>query len=102
VKLAQVLNDVFVFLSPAALYYDLGIYSCFAVAILTFFYTGLLDLAKIFLDPLNNEKFSDGSIPMDLSVIIREANYGSVRWKSAGTELPFSYDKSKEALQSDR
>ena len=42
-------------LAPFALYSDLGDYSIFAVGILTLFYNGLLNLAKILFDPLNNE-----------------------------------------------
>ncbi|GAX26970.1 hypothetical protein FisN_9Lh274 [Fistulifera solaris] len=85
----QILVDTFCLLSPLALYADLGAYSIFCVGILTLFYTGLLDLAKIFLDPLNNEKFTKNSIYMDIGVLIRESNAGSVRWKNAGAQLPF-------------
>ena len=41
--LVQVLVDLFVVMSPVALYPDLGAYSIFGVGILTLFYTGLLD-----------------------------------------------------------
>ena len=41
--LVQVLVDLFIILSPVALYPDLGAYSIFGVGILTLFYTGLLD-----------------------------------------------------------
>lgn len=85
----QILVDTFCLLSPLALYADLGAYSIFCVGILTLFYTGLLDLAKIFLDPLNNEKFTKNSIYMDIGVLIRESNAGSIRWKNAGAHLPF-------------
>jgi len=60
--LVQLLVDTFVWMAPFALYSDLGDYSIFAVGILTLFYTGLLNLAKIFLDPLNNEEFCENSI----------------------------------------
>lgn len=85
----QILVDTFCLLSPLALYADLGAYSIFCVGLLTLFYTGLLDLAKIFLDPLNNEKFTKNSIYMDIGVLIRESNAGSIRWKHAGAQLPF-------------
>jgi predicted membrane chloride channel (bestrophin family) len=87
--LVQILVDTFVLIAPFALYADLGDYSVIAVGILTLFYTGLLDLAKIFLDPLNNENFSENSIFMDLGVLVRESNAGSTRWRNSGERLPF-------------
>eukprot|EP00529_Nitzschia_sp_RCC80_P009860 CAMPEP_0113488606 /NCGR_PEP_ID=MMETSP0014_2-20120614/26103_1 /TAXON_ID=2857 /ORGANISM="Nitzschia sp." /LENGTH=760 /DNA_ID=CAMNT_0000382323 /DNA_START=628 /DNA_END=2910 /DNA_ORIENTATION=+ /assembly_acc=CAM_ASM_000159 len=85
----QILVDSFIALSPIALYAELGAYSIFCVAILTLFYTGLLDLAKVFLDPLDNEEFARETNNMDIGVLIRESNSGSVRWKNAGSHLPF-------------
>lgn len=86
----QVLVDAFLILAPFALYGELGIWSIPAVGILTFFYSGLLDLAKILLDPLDNDDFyNDNSVNMDLAVIIRESNAGSTRWMSGGQHLPF-------------
>ena len=49
----QILVDTFVIMAPAALYAELGTYSVVCVGILTLFYTGLLDLAKIFLGKHN-------------------------------------------------
>ena len=90
VHLVQILVDTYVLIAPLALYESLGGYSVFAVAILTFFYTGLLSLAKVFLDPFNNEEdFANVSIFMDLGVLIRESNTGSIRWKNSCTKLPF-------------
>jgi predicted membrane chloride channel (bestrophin family) len=85
----QILVDTYVGMAPFALYSQLGNYSIFAVGLLTLFYTGLLNLAKIFLDPLNNENFCDNSIYMDLGVLIRESNGGSIRWRNAVAKLPF-------------
>jgi predicted membrane chloride channel (bestrophin family) len=50
----QILVDTFIIMAPAALYADLGAYSILCVGILTLFYTGLLDLAKIFLGTYQN------------------------------------------------
>jgi len=81
--------DTFVAIAPFSLYADLGAYSILSVFVLTLFYSGLLDLAKILLDPLDNEGFAEAnSIYMDLSVLIRESNAGSTRWKNAGARLP--------------
>ena len=74
VQFVQVLVDSFIFSAPVALYADLGVYSIPAVGVLTLFYSGLNNLAKIFLDPLNNEEFCENSIFMDLGVLIREVN----------------------------
>ena len=85
----QILVDAFVWTAPIALYPELGAWSVICVGVLTLFYTGLLDLAKIFLDPLNNEDFYQNSIFMDIGVLIREANAGSTRWKRGAATLPF-------------
>ena len=85
----QVLVDAFVWTAPIALYAELGAWSVICVGVLTLFYTGLLDLAKIFLDPLNNEDFYGNSIFMDIGVLIRESNAGSTRWKRGAAALPF-------------
>jgi predicted membrane chloride channel (bestrophin family) len=85
----QILVDTFVLMAPFALYADLGNYSVIAVGILTLFYTGLLNLAKVLLDPLDNEDFCENSTDMDLGVLIRESNAGSMRWGNSGARLPF-------------
>mmetsp|Transcript_3862 Transcript_3862/g.8480 ORF Transcript_3862/g.8480 Transcript_3862/m.8480 type:complete len:576 (+) Transcript_3862:95-1822(+) len=86
----QILVDVFLFLAPFALYGELGIWSVPAVGILTLFYSGLLDLAKILLDPLDKDDFyNNASVNMDIAVIIRESNAGSTRWMAGGQDLPF-------------
>lgn len=87
--MVQILVDVFVWTAPVALYPELGAWSVICVGILTVFYTGLVDLAKIFLDPLDNEDFCLNSIFMDIGVLIRESNAGSTRWKRGATRLPF-------------
>lgn len=87
--MVQVLVDSFVLFSPVALYAELGAWSVICVGVLTVFYTGLMDLAKIFLDPLDNEDFCRNSIFMDLGVLIRESNAGSTRWKRGAARLPF-------------
>lgn len=85
----QILVDAFVFLAPFALYSELGIWSTPAVGLLTLFYSGLLDLSKILLDPLDNDDFYNESVNMDTGVLIRESNAGSTRWKMGVEVLPF-------------
>lgn len=89
VHFVQILVDGFVFISPLALYPDLGEYSILACGLITLFYSGMNNLAKIFLDPLNNESFCENAIYMDLGVLIREANGGSTLWKKSGMQVPF-------------
>mmetsp|Transcript_34045 Transcript_34045/g.71635 ORF Transcript_34045/g.71635 Transcript_34045/m.71635 type:complete len:568 (-) Transcript_34045:262-1965(-) len=87
--LVQILVDSYVFTAPFALYSTLGDLSFICVGIISLFYTGLMNLAKIFLDPLGNENFSGNSLDMDISVLIRQSNGGSTRWKEGGATLPF-------------
>lgn len=89
VQLVQLLVDTFVISSPVALYASLGEASIIAVGLVTLFYTGLNNLAKIFLDPLNNEEFCENSIFMDIGVLIRETNSISTEYVKAGAKLPF-------------
>jgi hypothetical protein len=88
--IVQILVDCFLLIAPFALYSELGIWSVMAVGILTLFYSGLLDLAKILLDPLDNDNFYDDSVNVDIGVLIRESNSGSTRWKYAAEQLPFA------------
>jgi len=76
----QVLVDTFLVVTPIAKYSDLGIYSVLMVGILTLFYHGLLILAKVFLDPLDNEDYCEGCTYLDLAVLIRESNAASTKW----------------------
>jgi hypothetical protein len=77
-------------LAPFALYVELGIWSIPAVGLLTLFYSGLLDLAKILLDPLDNDGYYNSRINMDIGVLIRESNASSSQFKYSAEKLPFS------------
>ncbi len=90
----QILVDIFLSLAPFALYADLGIWSVIAVGILNIFFSGMNDLAKILLDPLDNSDesfYKDSSVNMDVGVLIRRSNTGSNRFKNGLEELPFEY-----------
>lgn len=86
----QILVDSFLLLAPFALYGELGIWCVPAVGLLTLFYSGLLDLAKILLDPLDNDLYFRAFVNMDIGVLIRESNAGSTRWKYGAESLPFA------------
>ncbi len=62
----------------------MGVFSVALVGILTLFYQGLLDLAKVFLDPLDSEDYCEGAVYLNLAVFIREANAASTRWILGG------------------
>ena len=90
--LVQILVDSFIWMSPLALYAELGdVYSIFCVGVIALFYGGLLDMAKIFLDPLDNQNFSKTSINMgmDLGVLTRESNAATCHFKDNAAKLPF-------------
>lgn len=55
------------------------------IGILTFFYHGLSALAKVFLDPLDNEPYKIGCVYLDLGMLLRESNGGIDNW-IAGAE----------------
>eukprot|EP00534_Pseudo-nitzschia_fraudulenta_P012756 CAMPEP_0201204256 /NCGR_PEP_ID=MMETSP0851-20130426/168487_1 /ASSEMBLY_ACC=CAM_ASM_000631 /TAXON_ID=183588 /ORGANISM="Pseudo-nitzschia fraudulenta, Strain WWA7" /LENGTH=604 /DNA_ID=CAMNT_0047492325 /DNA_START=89 /DNA_END=1900 /DNA_ORIENTATION=+ len=82
-QFVQALVDIFLVLAPFALYCELGIWSVPAVGILNIFFSGMNDLAKILLDPLDNcdrTFYKDSSVNMDVGVLIRESNSGTNRW----------------------
>ena len=83
-------------IAPFALYTEMGIWSIPAAGVLTLFYAGLLVLSKVLLDPLDNDEYYAETVNMDIGVLIRESNNGSVRWKYSAEVLPFSTFRSKE------
>jgi hypothetical protein len=81
---------------PACRYCDLGIYTVFSVGILTLFYSSLLSLANVFLDPLDNEgEFRESFALMDLAVLIRESNGASTRFMKAASILRWTSGKKR-------
>lgn len=84
----QMLVDSFLFIAPIAQYPEMGAFSILSMGLLTVFYSGLLDLAKVFLDPLDNEVYCQGSVYLDLGVLIRESNAGTVRWMDGAESIP--------------
>ena len=68
-------------------YDSLGIFSVLMTGILSFFYQGLLMLAKVFLDPLDNVDYCDGCLSYDLGVLIRESNAAASKWIHGGAAI---------------
>lgn len=87
IQLLQILIDTLVLLAPFALYPQLGIVSIFLTALLTWFYKGLLELSKSFLDPFGVDGFRAHNIRVD--VLVSEVNFGAAhRWVDAGDSFP--------------
>jgi hypothetical protein len=85
VHLVQTLVDTTLLMAPFALYGRLGAVSIILCGVLTFFYRGLLDVSKSFLDPFGN----DGTAAeIEVPVIVRDANQASVRFIDGAEELP--------------
>ena len=53
------------------------------------FYAGVLDLSKMYLDPLGNDGLYDDSVNMDLGVLMNEMNLGAAEWKKGAMFVPF-------------
>ena len=87
--LVQMLVDVLLITSPFALYAQQGIWAIFTVGVLTVFYAGVLDLSKMYLDPLDNDGLYDDSVNMDLGVLMNEMNLGAAEWKKGAMFVPF-------------
>jgi len=80
--IVQVLVDIVLWLYPVMAFgsgmgVGLGVLGC---GLLSLFYSGLLGLAKQFLDPYDNENYGAGDDPLVVDTLIAESNAGSVRW----------------------
>mmetsp|Transcript_5111 Transcript_5111/g.8004 ORF Transcript_5111/g.8004 Transcript_5111/m.8004 type:complete len:110 (-) Transcript_5111:308-637(-) len=74
----------------------MGVWSILCVGVITLFFSGLLDLSKLFLDPLSNDKYLRDSINIDIGALIRQSNQGSTRWYQGARILPFNYHEKVE------
>ena len=54
---------------------------------MTLFHSSILNLAKIFLDPLNNDDYSQ-SMGINVATLLQETNLGSTRWLKSASWLP--------------
>jgi hypothetical protein len=87
VHLVQLLVDSFLILTPFAALGEMGWFSVGATFLLSLFFSGLMDLAKMLYDPLDNEAFGDiDNIQVD--TVIQETNNGSLRFAATGSLLP--------------
>jgi len=97
VQLMQILVDSLVLLAPFSLYGKLGGLSIPLTGLLTFFFKGLLELSKSFLDPFGNEGYPGHNIRVD--VLVSELNFGAAsRWVKAAEAYPKAPPNEKAAV----
>jgi len=89
-QLVQIMVDLLIFFTPFALMHSVGGLGAIAgTALVTLFHSSILNLAKMFLDPLNNDDYGNGAgISVDVATLLQETNLGSTRWSTAGRWVP--------------
>ena len=58
-----------------------------STGIVTLFHSSILNLAKMFLDPLNNDEYS-GNMGIGVVTLLQETSQGSLRWRKQATGCP--------------
>jgi predicted membrane chloride channel (bestrophin family) len=87
-QLVQIMADVLIFFTPFALVHSVGgAGAAIGTGIVTLFHSSILNLAKMFLDPLNNDDYS-GNVGINVATLIQETNAASERWRKAGAWVP--------------
>jgi hypothetical protein len=96
VQLVQILTDGLILSTPFALVHALGGRASFGVvcgtAVVTLFHSSIVMLAKLFLDPFNNEVESRGGDPgiggIEVDTLLQQTNVGSERWRRSAASVP--------------
>ena len=93
VHLVQVLSDSLCFFTPFALLPIAGNLGALSgTAIVTIFQSSIVNLAKLFLDPFNNEAEQRGGDKgiggIEVATLIQETNLGSERWRRSASWVP--------------
>jgi len=86
--IVQIMVDTLLICAPFSLYSQMGTLCIPATGIITVFFSGLLNLAKVMFDPMNNENFCDNMVEINIGVFIRESNEASSRWWKGAEYLP--------------
>jgi hypothetical protein len=102
VQLVQILTDFLMLFTPFALVHSVGAFGCvMGTAVVTLFHSSIATLAKLFLDPMNNEVEERGGDPgiggISVATLMQETNRGSERWRKSVTEVPGIVFKKKSA-----
>jgi len=95
VQLVQILTDGLILVTPFALIRDVGQFGVVcATFVVTLFYSSIVTLAKLFLDPFNNEVQQRGGDPgiggIEVATLLQETNLGSERWRRSAANVPSS------------
>ena len=64
-----------------------GVGAVIGTGLVTLFHSSILSLAKMFLDPLNNDQYS-GNMGINVATLIQETNFGSSRWFRSAAWVP--------------
>ena len=87
-QLVQIMADLLIGFTPLALLHSVGgVGAIFGSTLVTLFHSSILNLAKMFLDPLNNDQYS-GNCGINVATMMQETNRGSVRWIKAALWVP--------------
>lgn len=89
-QLVQILCDMLVLFSPVALVGSVGGWGAvIGTSCMTLFYSSVLKLAKMFLDPLDNEAYGGKyGISIRVETLLHETNIASERWSRGAARVP--------------
>jgi hypothetical protein len=84
----QIMADLLILATPLALVHSVGgVGAVIGTGLVTLFHSSILSLAKMFLDPLNNDQYS-GNMGINVATLIQETNVGSSRWFRSAAWVP--------------
>jgi len=87
-QLVQIMADLLIAATPFALLHSVGgVGAVVGTALVTFFHSSILYLAKMFLDPLNNDQYSS-DMGINVATLMQETNLGSERWRKSAQWVP--------------
>ena len=87
-QLVQIMADLLILATPLALIHSVGgVGAVIGTGLVTLFHSSILSLAKMFLDPLNNDQYS-GNMGINVATLIQETNFGSSRWFRSAAWVP--------------
>lgn len=103
--LMQLLVDVLVATAPLALlpYTSGAVWSTvLGAGLVTLFYSSVLNLAKVFLDPFDNDNNAvKTGISINVATLMQETNLGSERWRRGAARVPSGARSRRAARPSD-
>lgn len=87
-QLVQIMADILILATPLALIHSVGgVGAVVGTGLVTLFHSSILNLAKSFLDPLNNDAYS-GNMGINVATLIQETNVASSRWYKSAAWVP--------------